>query len=257
MNARAFHPRSEKASEPLTMAHRDALKKLSKARAGSVCLEMDAVGLSRIQPQHLEGLDHLQELYLTENSLTEIPEALASKLPNLTHLDARRNKLRRLPESLGDLSELRFLLLDDNELQDIPDSLDEANHWVNPRKPMKVSAADGSSSICTRARSRLLPSALHRMRDDPRQLGSLARTGGCRQPCGAVGSQEDGCLLSRNRYSLPNEDELHTRHLLDLEVKRRRMICDEINKRLQKLKYVPGRKHEGESESNRTSATVT
>ena len=74
-------------------------------------------------PGSLQGLSSLKELCLSDCDLSDgtIPKGLGS-LRALQSLDLQGNKFHALPSSLGGLSRLRRLILDNNkELQSIPD----------------------------------------------------------------------------------------------------------------------------------------
>ena len=66
-------------------------------------------------PESLGGLQNLQLLNLSDNQLTTLPESLGN-LQNLQTLNLRNNQLTALPESLGNLQGLRNLYLSDNQL---------------------------------------------------------------------------------------------------------------------------------------------
>ena len=67
-------------------------------------------------------LPNLQELTLSHNKLTALPESLGG-LQNLGHLNLSDNQLTTLPESLGNLQNLRTLNLYNNKLTALPESL--------------------------------------------------------------------------------------------------------------------------------------
>ncbi|XP_030915562.1 leucine-rich repeat-containing protein 28 isoform X2 [Geospiza fortis] len=64
-----------------------------------------------------EGLQYLEGLYMTSNSLTTLPENLAQKLPNLVQLFLHSNNMVVVPEAIGSLVKLQFLDLSDNALE--------------------------------------------------------------------------------------------------------------------------------------------
>ena len=61
-------------------------------------------------------------LDMSENSLTELPEAIGW-LHKLKTLNLRFNRLTSLPESIGRLQQLQLLLLRDNQLTTLPESI--------------------------------------------------------------------------------------------------------------------------------------
>lgn len=60
-------------------------------------------------------------LDLYNNSLAELPDEICG-LASLERLSAKSNKIRCLPERLGDLAALTHLYLDQNELSSLPGS---------------------------------------------------------------------------------------------------------------------------------------
>ena len=66
-------------------------------------------------PESLGGLQNLQLLNLSDNQLTTLPESLGN-LQNLQTLNLYNNQLTALPESLGNLPNLQNLYLSDNQL---------------------------------------------------------------------------------------------------------------------------------------------
>lgn len=53
-------------------------------------LDLSGRGLSAIEPEHLRGLAHLQELSLVGNSLASLPHSLAQAMPSLEILNLVR-----------------------------------------------------------------------------------------------------------------------------------------------------------------------
>ncbi|KAK6230576.1 hypothetical protein QUC31_002094 [Theobroma cacao] len=63
----------------------------------------------------------LTTLFLSENSLREIPESFFEYMPNLKILDLSRNRIRELPNSISNLKKLTALLLCHcNALENVP-----------------------------------------------------------------------------------------------------------------------------------------
>ncbi|MEG4572029.1 COR domain-containing protein, partial [Microcoleus sp. N3A4] len=73
-------------------------------------------------PEALASLSNLTKLYLWNNQITEIPEALAS-LSNLTTLYLSNNQITEIPEALASLSNLTELVLSNNQITEIPEAL--------------------------------------------------------------------------------------------------------------------------------------
>ncbi len=61
----------------------------------------------------------MTELYLCNNQLTRIPESIGN-LTNLTRLSLNDNQLTNLPEGIENLSKLTELYLEGNPLVDLP-----------------------------------------------------------------------------------------------------------------------------------------
>ncbi|XP_071506337.1 CCR4-NOT transcription complex subunit 6-like [Diadema antillarum] len=74
--------------------------------------------IRNISPQ-LWKLNHLTQLYMTDNQLTRVPADIC-QLTHLIKLDLSYNKLRSLPVELGDLISLRELFLNNNQLRLLP-----------------------------------------------------------------------------------------------------------------------------------------
>ncbi|XP_078267962.1 uncharacterized protein LOC144600259 isoform X1 [Rhinoraja longicauda] len=62
----------------------------------------------------------IEHLYLEGNLLQELPGELFDHLPQLVWLDLRKNKLEKLPASIGKHRCLRALLLETNPLRELP-----------------------------------------------------------------------------------------------------------------------------------------
>ncbi|MEG5162985.1 leucine-rich repeat domain-containing protein [Microcoleus sp. AT3-A2] len=77
-------------------------------------------------PDAIEQLSNLTELSLWNNQIAQIPDALEklckalAKLSNLTHLDIRDNQIVQIPDALVQLSQLRELNLNGNQITQIP-----------------------------------------------------------------------------------------------------------------------------------------
>lgn len=79
----------------------------------------------------LEGCDHLQELHISNNFITEIPEKFCEKLPSLKVLDLRDNKIEKLPDEIAMLQNLMRLDLSNNSIYSLPTSLCTLAHLVS------------------------------------------------------------------------------------------------------------------------------
>jgi Leucine-rich repeat (LRR) protein len=75
--------------------------------------------------QFPENLGHqcsqIKDILAYANQLTKIPDSLCSL--NLRHVALHGNRLRALPESLGQTQTIESLLLADNCLESLPDSI--------------------------------------------------------------------------------------------------------------------------------------
>ena|SRR3990167_1038259 len=63
---------------------------------------------------------HLTALYLSKNSLTQIPVTIFTRLVNLTHLDISSNRLTYLPPEIENLRNLKTFLLAENNINKLP-----------------------------------------------------------------------------------------------------------------------------------------
>ena len=79
----------------------------------------------------LEGCEHLQELHISNNFITEIPEKFCEKLPSLKVLDLRDNKIEKLPDEIAMLQSLMRLDLSNNSIYSLPTSLCTLAHLVS------------------------------------------------------------------------------------------------------------------------------
>eukprot|EP00092_Neocalanus_flemingeri_P045963 GFUD01051582.1.p1 GENE.GFUD01051582.1~~GFUD01051582.1.p1 ORF type:complete len:429 (-),score=108.48 GFUD01051582.1:51-1337(-) len=66
---------------------------------------------------------HVEELYLKENLLEELPTQLHKSLPLLTNMYLHKNNMVRLPEDLGCLQNLTVLDISKNHLREVPESI--------------------------------------------------------------------------------------------------------------------------------------
>ena len=70
----------------------------------------------------LKNLPGLEDLYLGENQLTELPQQIG-KLTKLENLFLQKNKLTKLPQQIGELTKLTDLLLQKNQLIELPQEI--------------------------------------------------------------------------------------------------------------------------------------
>ena len=66
---------------------------------------------------------HVEEIYLKENFLEELPNQLHKSLPLLSNMYLHRNNMVRLPEDLGYMQNLTVLDLSKNHLKGVPKSI--------------------------------------------------------------------------------------------------------------------------------------
>ena len=80
--------------------------------------------LSALRSHDFSGLVSLEELYLTDNDLTELPEGIFQDLGTLRSLSLARNSLTGLPEEVFDgLGSLERLWVGNNPLTTIPEGI--------------------------------------------------------------------------------------------------------------------------------------
>jgi Leucine-rich repeat (LRR) protein len=79
----------------------------------------------------LDGCEHLQELHISNNFITEIPERFCEKLPSLKVLDLRDNKIEKLPDEISMMQSLMRLDLSNNSIYSLPTSLCTLAHLVS------------------------------------------------------------------------------------------------------------------------------
>ncbi|XP_048193963.1 leucine-rich repeat-containing protein 27 [Perognathus longimembris pacificus] len=84
----------------------------------SLILDLSSSGLSHVG----EALKtpNLQQLYLQRNALCAIPGDFFQRLPSLTWLDLRFNKIREIPTGIGSHKHLKTLLLERNPIKMLP-----------------------------------------------------------------------------------------------------------------------------------------
>jgi internalin A len=71
-----------------------------------------------------------EKLDLSEMDLSELPESIGN-LTNLKHLNLSRNQLNALPESIGNLTKLTHLYLSRNQLNALPESIGNLSNLID------------------------------------------------------------------------------------------------------------------------------
>uniref|UniRef100_A0A8D1LP09 LRRCT domain-containing protein n=1 Tax=Sus scrofa TaxID=9823 RepID=A0A8D1LP09_PIG len=110
--------------ETLRLAHNKlkSLPSLGQALPALVTLDVSFNELASLSPGVLDGLSHLQELYLRGNRLKTLPPGLLAPTPKLKKLNLAENQLKELPPGLLDgLEEPDTLYLQGNWLRTIPE----------------------------------------------------------------------------------------------------------------------------------------
>lgn len=74
-------------------------------------------------PESILELCNLRMLYLEKNSIEYLPEDFFIKLPRLTWLDLRHNRLKCIPKSIAYSECLENLLLANNQIERLPTEL--------------------------------------------------------------------------------------------------------------------------------------
>uniref|UniRef100_A0AAX7U7R0 Leucine-rich repeat-containing protein 7 n=1 Tax=Astatotilapia calliptera TaxID=8154 RepID=A0AAX7U7R0_ASTCA len=88
----------------------------------NVCSVKMSVFLCACQPEVLEQIHNLKELWLDNNSLQTIPGSIG-KLRQLRYLDLAKNRIETLDADISGCEALEDLLLSSNMLQHLPDSI--------------------------------------------------------------------------------------------------------------------------------------
>lgn len=83
------------------------------------CLDL-ANHLLTFVPHEVFDYTKLQQLYLENNKISELPMNFFHRLPSLLWLDLRRNQLRNVPVGVGDHKCLKQLLLEGNCITHLP-----------------------------------------------------------------------------------------------------------------------------------------
>jgi leucine-rich repeat protein SHOC2 len=82
-------------------------------------LQLNSFHLHQL-PNEIWEFKALEELYLTDNYLSTLPQDLAQKLPKLRVLDLNNNRLVNLPAALTQLAHLEYLNLAFNQISTLP-----------------------------------------------------------------------------------------------------------------------------------------
>ena len=90
--------------------------------SGSKILNLSSRGLKSI-PSYVFDRTNLEELNVSNNSLTGAIQAEIRKLSNLKILNASNNKMTGVPAEIGQLQKLEALDLSNNQLTGLPNEL--------------------------------------------------------------------------------------------------------------------------------------
>src|SRR5262245_31060515 len=94
-----------------------------------------------VVPDEVWDRKDLQTVVLADNDLVEVSDRIGN-LRNLRMLDLGHNRLRCLPDSIGDIEGLSdFLYLHDNQLTELPASLMRLNRLLPEHQPQCVRGA--------------------------------------------------------------------------------------------------------------------
>ena len=85
-------------------------------------LNLHAQNLRQL-PKKITDLYNLEELYLSGNKLSTLPDSFGVKLKGLKVLDLSNNNFQRLPDALGGLNNLAYLNASSNRLASLPETL--------------------------------------------------------------------------------------------------------------------------------------
>jgi Leucine-rich repeat (LRR) protein len=123
-----YRPRSKK--DPLRNFSR-----LSKAQKRKITtVDLSNMGLSELPDDLFLGFDNLDTILLAFNNFAEIPHAVF-KVPTLKKLDISNNLLRRIDRDIGNLTNLKTLMIGSYRREApseiICPSVTTINLWVN------------------------------------------------------------------------------------------------------------------------------
>lgn len=74
-------------------------------------------------PENILGMCNLRMLYMEKNSIEYLPEDFFFRLPKLTWLDLRNNRLKSIPKSVSHSECLENFLLANNQIERLPTEL--------------------------------------------------------------------------------------------------------------------------------------
>jgi len=94
-------------------------------------LDVPSLQLCEVPQAIFDYRPSIKIIYMKQNYIRQLPEHFFDELPNLAWLDVRNNKMRSIPEFKLAHSQLRVLLLQDNELRCLPLSLCLASKLKN------------------------------------------------------------------------------------------------------------------------------
>lgn len=94
----------------------------TSARSQLVSLDLSAANLSRLDETLVSQLSSLYDLILDRNQFVSLPDSLG-ELHELRLLSVTNNHLAALPDSIGKLTNLRRLLVHNNNLKSLPNSI--------------------------------------------------------------------------------------------------------------------------------------
>jgi Leucine-rich repeat (LRR) protein len=104
--------------------------------------------------QHLQGMNDLQRLILSDNGLTDLPAGIFKNMTNLKFLNLRANRIQLKPNMFAGIESLEFLELSFNGLGRIEQgvfnnlkNLKHLNLWGNQLQNLTKDAFEGVTSI--------------------------------------------------------------------------------------------------------------
>ena len=119
-----------------------ALGELSKLR--SLNLSRNAISMSLEDAATLEKCAQLDDLNLSDNPLTRVPDF--SHMPKLERLDLQRTGLTSWPPGLRELPNLRRVDLRNNRIERVPDEILEPTeeHWAAAKRVFNITSLEGN-----------------------------------------------------------------------------------------------------------------
>lgn len=105
---------------------------------------------TELMSKHFAGLTELNEIILSSNGLTNLPQDLFSDFTNLTSLDLRSNNIKLSSGIFDSLTKLKYLELGHNDIQDLSEGifknlneLTQLNLWQNAIQHISKGAFEG------------------------------------------------------------------------------------------------------------------